>query len=124
MGASELGRGEWQTFIREVELKFGDNVRMLVYSAGAGPNAMERAELYRLAESRSIRIAAIASSPLVLGMLKALSWSGKLEIAIYLPQNLASALNYLGLRSSDRQLVLQTFRDLVAEMGLVLTPAR
>ena len=118
MGDADVTDAEWRAWLAELENDPTSPLRVLAYISSFGPNAMQRAQLYRLAETRQVQIAALVGSDFARGVVKALAWSGKIVIRAYAGRGIEGALNYLNLQSPERASALHTLRALMADLSV------
>lgn len=90
-------------------------VRILVYNAGGGPNAAQRARFERQLRGKPMRIAVLCSSAFTRVIIKAFHLLGFLQVAPFAPDQEESAFRHLGLTALE----IARVRDEVARLRAV-----
>lgn len=88
---------EWTAYVRFAgeQLERYGQLKILVDTGGAGPSAVQRGELSDLVGERTSKVAVLNESPIIRGMAKAFAWIGVLDVRVFAPDDLATALVYL-----------------------------
>lgn len=115
-----LATDDWATFLAEVR-RIGQSrgaVSFCVRIEGpGGPDAAMRAELNELADQFPIRAAILTRSRLAKGVAMAISWIGKVEIKAFDPDDMTSAVAWLGIPESGHAELEAALRTLATELG-------
>ncbi|HEU4410123.1 MAG TPA: hypothetical protein VFS43_33015 [Polyangiaceae bacterium] len=94
---------EWDTFVDAlVDRPAGPmGVRILVYNAGGGPNAAQRARFDRRLRGRPTRIAVICTSLFPRAIIKAFHLMGFLHVTAFSPDQEEGAFRHLRLSAAE-----------------------
>jgi hypothetical protein len=97
-GTERIDDSDWDACMAAIEAHGtdGSTLRILVMAKRAGPNAMQRARLYALAEKRDIAVALLTASPLARGFLQAFGWAARIQIRAFAVAAVADALEFVG----------------------------
>jgi hypothetical protein len=97
-GTEQIEDGDWDACMAamEADATEGSVLRILVMAKRAGPNAMQRARLYALAEKRDVIVALLTSSPLARGFLQAFGWAARIQIRAFGEEAVAEAVEFVG----------------------------
>ncbi len=100
---------EWKEYVRVLSAMSSSNNRMIVFSAGGGPNAMQRQDLDELTEKKDdkVRVAIVTGSRIARGIVTAISWIRKDTHVAFNPTDVNKALDYLQLNEEQRKAVLE-----------------
>ena len=80
-------------------------IRILVYSAGGGPNAAQRARFDRQLRGKPVRIAVICTSAFTRVIIKGFHLLGFLQVAPFAPDQEEAAFRHLSLKAPEITLV-------------------
>jgi hypothetical protein len=92
-----------------------ENLRSLSYTPGGGPTAAQRKALNEVMAGRSVPAAVVTGSPLVRGLVVAVSWFNK-GIRPFAPADEESAFRYLEIPSSQFRLYRGEVKKLEMEL--------
>jgi hypothetical protein len=133
-GTRDPSNDEWAAFCGAVSgvLERGDDCRLLILSAGGGPNARQRKQLVTtLAERRStavgeLRAATCGNAPVVRAVAATLGWMAGVHcIKSFRGEERDRALVYLGVAEEQRPALLAAAKRLEADLAAaVLQGAR
>jgi hypothetical protein len=88
----------WRALIEALEhtyQQFGA-ARLLVWTPGPAPDAVQRADVVRLANAQPLPIAVCTESRLARGAIQALSWASQIKIKPFKETDWAGACEHLG----------------------------
>lgn len=107
--ASDPTPEEWQRYLNDVQkdVDEGRSFRVLVYTAGGSPNALQRGRLTTLTEGRGVVTAVISKLKRVRLVVKALSF---FHPTIVSARTLADAADHLGLSTDDERAIMRYVR--------------
>jgi hypothetical protein len=111
---------EWKAFLTDISA-FEDIAACpaLVYSAGGGPNALQRAALSEVLAGRPALTAIVTPSLTMRGIATALSWFNR-RLKVFAPDRLPDAFAHLELDEPHRAIALELLRDRAAALGLTI----
>ncbi len=112
---------EWQVYLDAMR-KLNPGYRMAIFSAGGGPNTMQRGDLEKLTEglgpdSPKERVAVITVSRLARGIVTAIRWFNR-EIKAFEPGDREAAFEFLELSKEERTNVLRLAKAMAGELGV------
>lgn len=91
---------DWTAYIRSWHPLDMGRMRTLVFTDGGGPNAAQRKLANQALRGRSSLTAVVSSSPMVRGIVTALSWFNP-KIKAFSPEEALEAFYYLGMRAPE-----------------------
>ena len=114
-GESGPTESEWKEYLRVLSKLEGSGNKLLVMTAGGGPNTIQREELERLTVSldEQVRAAIVTTSRVVRGIVTALRWFRSDNYRAFDPKDLKAAFTYLQLSDAEQTAV----RDLATTMA-------
>lgn len=107
---------EWEPYFKELIKHDPTRLRSLVFTDGGAPSGGQRKLVNDYLKGRTSRAAVVTSSPFVRGTVTALSWFNA-EIKAFTPEDVDSALAYLGVRDTEVALVRREIQLLRKRMG-------
>jgi hypothetical protein len=110
---------DWDQFLGAVKSVGADTqqVNVLVYAAGAGPNAMQRARMNIVAKSHAIRIAVVTESAVARAAIMAVGWTARVSAKGFSPTDIEGAFNYLGVPNPMRPRLQASLNSVRASIG-------
>lgn len=94
----------------------GSSLKSIVFDRAGGPNAAQRKQVNDMTASCSLHVAVLSPSAVGRGVVTAMNWFKKDSYRAFMPEELDSAIAYLGITGMDaaelRQTVLNMLRDL------------
>jgi hypothetical protein len=110
IGATDPKDAEWRSFTDcLMRLEDMSRARILLYTDGGVPNAAHRKMLGDVLDGATPSIAIVGDGAAVRGAGIAISWINR-AIAVFTPDNLGAALDYLGLKDGRRNKALELAR--------------
>jgi hypothetical protein len=102
-----LDDADFEIFLRSLATRNvgPTGVRLLVYSAGGGPNAAQRARFDRQLRGKPVRIAVICTSAFTRVIIKGFHLLGFLQVAPFAPDQEEAAFRHLSLKAPEIALV-------------------
>jgi hypothetical protein len=89
----------------------------LVYTAGAAPNAAQRAQLTAKLGARRVRIAVLTPSPIARAAGTAVHWF-RPEVRVFGDNDASDALEHLAVPADVARDVIRVLRELMQEVGI------
>jgi hypothetical protein len=108
--------GEWKDYCT-VMSTMGDTDNMLIFSAGGGPNLMQRRDLEQITNRLRGSVAVVTSSRVARGIVTAISWVKK-EIKAFNPDQRQAAFDYLRLEPKQAEEAMRVALELSRELGV------
>jgi hypothetical protein len=112
---------EWEAFLAASQSLMArsekGDVRHLIWSAGGGPSAPQRQQIYTAIKGRNGPTAVVTANAFVRGIVGAISVFNP-KIKVFKPDAASEALRYLGLSEIDGKAVLRALLKLQTELGL------
>lgn len=114
-GPERPAPAEWSAYVEfatEQLARYGE-LKVVVATGGTGPNAAQRGDLNDVVADRPSRVAVLNESAFVRGIAKAFAWIGRLDVRLFAPNDLESALRYVesGASAADVQAQLDRMQD-------------
>lgn len=110
--------GDWDEYIGQVDAVLPlESQRILVISAGGGPNALQRAKMTDVLDGAKVPVAIMTNSWLMRGAGIAVSWFNP-SLRIFGARSLEPAQEYLNLTAWERLECVEAARDLQRELGI------
>lgn len=108
---------DWVQYIEWLKgmLRPGMNITCVVYERGNGPNAAQRKQLQEVTAPVTLKVAVITPSTAARGAVTALSWF-KPGYKAFSPAEMDGAMDFLGLKGPDAQIVKQTIQKIVTSL--------
>lgn len=106
----------WRQFIETIERTCEQHgtARLLVWTPGPAPNAIQRADVVNLANTHPLPIAVCTESRLARGAIQALSWASRVNIKAFKDADLSGACEHLGVpphRAATLGKILETLQE-------------
>lgn len=106
---------DWDGYLAflKINLSTGSVPRLVVYTAGGAPTALQRKKLQAATEpfAKAAKIAVITASVVARGAVTALSWFSPGHAA-FSPDKIDDALAFLGVSDSDRTMIKTHIRTM------------
>jgi hypothetical protein len=119
-GERSPGDEEWGAYLADIGARLGgvDAIYSLTYGGGPDGDQRKHAVEFWRRQPRRPPIAVVTPSLLVVRMAGALRWFMPSQIKAFIPRDVASAYEYLGLDAEQRQAVANAVAELGREQGL------
>jgi hypothetical protein len=115
---------EWAAYIAQVDAYLPlEDQRVLVVSAGGGPNGRQRKMMVDVLNGARVPVAIISDSWLMRGAGIAVSWFNP-SLRIFGPDALGDAVDYLGLTTWERVEINRVLQELQQSLGLAVVQLR
>ena len=109
---------EWADYMAQVDAYLPLSAqRILVVSAGGGPNGPQRKMMTDALNGAKVPVAIITSSVMMRGAAVAVSWFNP-SLQVFGPEGLESALDYLELTPWERTESVRWVKELETQLGL------
>jgi hypothetical protein len=115
-GADTPGSAEWKEYC-SVMSTMGETDNMLIFSAGGGPNLMQRRDLEQITNRLRGSVAVVTASRVARGIVTAISWLKK-EIKAFNPEQRQDAFTFLHLTPPQAEEALSMAIKLSKELGV------
>lgn len=106
---------DWHGYLDELRARDVTTLGLLAFTAGGVPNPAQRRELNELLEGRRFPRAIVHTSPLVRGVVAAVSWFAP-GVQAFRPEEWASAAQHIGFAPGDLASLASRLRRLNAEL--------
>lgn len=94
---------EWQQYVAVMKALQGPPHRVLVFSAGGGPSALQRKDIEVVSkEHGSPRVATVTGDRIARGIVTALGWIRGETFKAFPPEDLESACRFIGLSDEEK----------------------
>lgn len=117
---------DWDVFITERgEHPTDITAPTLIYSAGGGPNSMQRGQLESLMNEKNakhLRVAVVTPSRLVRGIGTAVSWFQP-NLKVFAPADLEKAYEHLDMAGELRQQCQARLQEMAGQLGVSVAAA-
>lgn len=117
----EVTDSEWQEMLDDLAgyMQSAKQLRILVKTDDAGPNAKQRNALHQLILSKgaTLRVAVMSTSVMVRGIVTAFSWMGTLDIKSFGDADFSGALRFLDAPEVTVATAMRTFADIERVVG-------
>jgi hypothetical protein len=113
---SELEWSSWLSALRWMPIR---RIRLLIFTDGGAPNALQRGALLDLLGEVEPPMAFVSNAVAVRGVVTAISWFNH-NVKLFPPSRLSEAFTHLGLREDQGRVVFSTAQRATAELGGVL----
>jgi hypothetical protein len=91
---------EWDVYFGDLVTRDPERLRTLVFTDGGALSAVQRKQVNDFLQGRTSRAAVLTKSPIVRGVVSALSWFNP-KIKTFSPGNMDDAMRHLGIPASD-----------------------
>src|SRR5690349_14838883 len=91
---------EWNDYLEKFRRHGPEKIRTLIFTDGRSPTAAQRKMVNDMLAGKPTTAAVICSSPLVRGVVTALSWFNP-KIKVFAPNELNAALEYLNVDTKE-----------------------
>jgi hypothetical protein len=117
---------EWHAYVDDLAVNGGALKGILVYTAGAGPNAAQRKYLAELWTRRGsmLPVALMSPSTVVRGMVTALNWVLPKPIRTFNPDQPEEAVRFLQLDAEESRAALAKLKELRDALAVPRQPDR